>query len=166
MRAPNSGCEPVRQGHSEIWRPPADCTRSPPDAHVEWLSDRLGAEGRHRRFFVGLERFSFDVNRNGKGVPRSAQIRFVCFDSNGEVGRWRRDTRSTSGRGRSRLSKTAKADGKRRECSGSAPRPQSAGSSARRQQAVVTALPGSGYSRSPLEAHRQWLLIWSQRSRT
>jgi hypothetical protein len=25
---------------------------------------------------VGLERFSVDVNRNSKGVPKSAQIRF------------------------------------------------------------------------------------------
>jgi predicted ATPase len=26
--------------------------------------------------FFGLERFSVDVNRNSKGVPKSAQIRF------------------------------------------------------------------------------------------
>ena len=27
-------------------------------------------------YIVGLERFSVDVNRNNKGVPRSAQIKF------------------------------------------------------------------------------------------
>jgi len=81
-----------------------------------------------------LELFLVDVNRNSKGVPRDAQIKFGCFDSNGEVARGRRDTRRTSGRGRWRLSKTARADGKRRGCSVLAPRPQSVGSSAGRQR--------------------------------
>jgi hypothetical protein len=120
---------------------------------IERAFDRMGAgfaDVPAIEHLNALERFSVDVNRNSKWVPKGAQIRFDCFDSNGEVARWRRDTRRTSGRGRSRLSKTARADGKRRGCSGGAPRPQTPGS--------VAALPGTGHSRSPLEAHRQWLL--------
>src|SRR5271154_4883136 len=83
-----------------------------------------------------LERLSVDVNRNNKGVPRGVQIRFESLDSNGEVARWQRDIRMTSGLGQSRLSKTARADGKRPGCSVSAPRLQFAGSNAGRYRVV------------------------------
>ena len=70
----------------------------------------------------------------------------------------RLDTRRTSGRGRSRLSKTARADGRRRGCSVSAPSTAIRWIERWATTGSVAALPGTGHDRSPLEAHRQWLL--------
>ncbi len=111
------------------------------EAHVRlissvWYGSRALIPVSGAGIFVALERLSVDVNRNNKRVPKGSQIKFELLDSNGEVRRWQRDTRTTSGRGWWRLSKTARADGKRRGCSVSAPRLQFAGSNVGRHRAV------------------------------
>jgi GAF domain-containing protein/HAMP domain-containing protein len=114
-----------------------------------------------------LERFSIDVNRNNKGVPTGSQIRFgLLLTANREVGRWRRDTRMTSGCGRWRLSKRARADGKRRGYSVSAPRPRSAGSSVGRRRAVWRHHPARATVARRSRCIANGCLIWSPRSRT
>ena len=55
--------------------------RSYADDHVRLLgfvrrARELGFSIAEIRELLGLERFSVDVNRNSKGVPKSAQIRF------------------------------------------------------------------------------------------
>ena len=105
-----------------------------------------------------LERFSVDVNRNSKGFPKARKSDSGCFDSNSEVARWRRDTRRTSGRGAVALVEDGES---RRE----AARVLGLGASTAIRwierwatTGSVAALPGTGHCRSPLEAHRQWLL--------
>ena len=99
------------------------------DAKI-YAGDFDNAEFAERIARLPLERFSIDVNRNIEGFPKERKSDSGCFYSNGEVWRWRRVTRRTSGRERSRLSRTGRADEKLRGFSVSGPRPQSAGSNA------------------------------------
>ena len=105
-----------------------------------------------------LERFSVDVNRNSKGVPKSAQIRFGLL--------WQQQRGRAMAKGYSKdLRARAVAlveDGESRR---EAARVLGLGASTAIRwierwatTGSVAALPGTGHSRSPLEAHRQWLL--------
>jgi len=72
----------------------------------------------HRQRPSDLERFPLDVNRNGhRGIPSGAQIRFGLLRRQWRGRAWRRDTRRTSGCARWRLSRRARAHGRRRACS-------------------------------------------------
>ena len=110
-----------------------------------------------RPFGVKLERFSVDVNRNSKGFPKARKSNSGCFDSNSEVGDGEGILEGPQGAG-------GRACRRRREQTGSGAVLGLGASTAIRwierwaTTGSVAALPGTGHSRSPLEAHRQWLL--------
>jgi len=108
--------------------------------------------------YATLERFSVDVNRNSKGVPRAGQIRFELL---GQQRRGRAMAKGYSKDLRARAVELFEDGESRRE----AARVLGLGASTAIRwierwstTGSVAALPGTGHSRSPLEAHRQWLL--------
>jgi hypothetical protein len=46
------------------------------NCHAYWVRSSAEVDLSFSSSFLSLERFSVDVNRNSKGVPKGAQIRF------------------------------------------------------------------------------------------